>query len=69
MRIYLLTALTGPPDSYFYTDTHSLVWDRKLGCWTRDSLEADFSTRYSLHAGSVVGDVYVGSTYLLLVGT
>ncbi len=30
-------------DSYFYTDTSGFLWDRQLGCWTKDNLGADLS--------------------------
>lgn len=40
------TAITSTPDSYFYTDTHDLVWDRQLCCWTKDSFTADLSTSH-----------------------
>lgn len=41
--ITISTAITSPPDSYFYTDTHGLVWDRQLTCWTKDNLAADLN--------------------------
>lgn len=31
-------SVTSPPDAYFYTDTHGLVWDKQLNCWTKDDL-------------------------------
>ncbi len=40
---FVLLVLSCPPDSYFYTDKNGLVWDRQLGCWTKDNLAADLS--------------------------
>ena len=31
-------SVTSPPDAYFYADTHGLVWDKQLNCWTKDDL-------------------------------
>ncbi len=36
--------VSSPPDSYFYTDTGGLVWDRQMGYWTKDDLTADLSS-------------------------
>ncbi|XP_019856904.1 PREDICTED: uncharacterized protein LOC109585328, partial [Amphimedon queenslandica] len=33
----------GPPDSYFYTDPRGLVWDSRLGHWSKDELGSDLS--------------------------
>ncbi len=38
------TGMSSPPDSYFYTDTGGLVWDRQMGYWTKDDLTADLSS-------------------------
>ena len=40
----------GPPDSYFYTDPRGLVWDSRLGHWSKDELGSDLSVG-RLHTG------------------
>ena len=36
--VFHSASVSSPPDAYFYADTHGLVWDKQLNCWTKDDL-------------------------------
>lgn len=65
---YTSTGMSGPPDSYFYTDTQGLQWDRTHGYWTRDDLSSDLSVD-RLHSGRycVCTQTQIGSTQSFVV--
>ena len=59
----------GPPDSYFYTDPRGLVWDSRLGHWSKDELGSDLSVG-RLHTGkeyNVYMYMYTGEEYNIYI--
>ena len=56
----------GPPDSYFYTDPRGLVWDSRLGHWSKDELGSDLSVG-RLHTGKEYR-AFICILYSILVG-
>ena len=63
LSLFHLASMTNPPDAYFYSDTHDLVWDKRFNCWTKDgtshlspspspSLSPDHHSTPTLHSYS-----------------
>lgn len=46
VSLFSIVSSFNRPDSYFYMDTNSLLWDVQLMCWTKDSLATELSSSH-----------------------